>query len=822
MGLTPDLVFGLRMLRKNTLLLVVASLSLGVGIGLNATVFSVVHSLLFRGPAVERTDQLTNFYSVKDGVGDLHPNSYADFLDMRERLRSVDALVGYALATVSYERRGVPAVQVGAVVTSGYFELLEARPGLGRLFQDEDFAVNAPVVVVSDRFWRDELGGSSSAIGSPVRIGGHLFDVVGVLPSDFVGFSRGLVPDIFVPITQLAQVGPMGESTADGQANGRTLLDWRGYRFLTVTGRLAPGATPAQAEGEANVLARSLAQAYPDSNQSRGTVLRATRSVRFDPDLDAALVPMAVFLLVLVALVLVVACANVANLMLAKAHARGGEMALRAALGASRAQLVRQLLVESALYGVVCGGVGLLIAAFAVRVIGFAEFDLPFQPHVSLRLDLPVLAFTFIVSLATTLLFGLMPARHAGRLSLVPRLRSSGASAGPGRWLSPTHALVIGQVAMSLMLVVVAGLMFRSVGVARGVDVGFDVQGLGNVLIQPGLEIPTEELPALWRRIKDRVAVLPGVDTVALASRLPLGIIVSGDSLFIPGYRDTEADPPIQLDTTYVDEHYFATLGLDIVAGRSIDVRDTAGAPPVAVVTEEMARRFWPGESALGKRFRVAAIDGPEVEVVGVARDHKVRTPGEAARPMVHFAWHQRPRPGGSILFRSTGAPDRLLDQVVAAARIEAPNAVVLQSTTMTRMRDLLLLPLRAGSVAAATLGSMALFLAALGLAGSIVYWVTRRTREIGLRIALGAGRASVLRLVAGRAFGLIGIGLLIGVTGSVLLGQLVKPVLYVPAFDPLSLSIGVGILLFAGLLASIVPARRATAIDPMTVLRQE
>jgi hypothetical protein len=219
------------MLRKNTLLLIVASLSLGVGIGLNATVFSVVHSLLFRGPAVERSDQLVNFYSMKEGVRDLNPNSYADFLDMRERLRSVDALVGYALATVSYERRGVPAVQVGAVVTSGYFDLLETRPGLGRLFQDEDFAVNAPVVVVSDRFWRDELGGSTSAIGSPVRIGGHLFDVVGVLPNDFVGFSRGLVPDIFVPITQLAHVQPMGESTADGQANGRTLLDWRGYRF---------------------------------------------------------------------------------------------------------------------------------------------------------------------------------------------------------------------------------------------------------------------------------------------------------------------------------------------------------------------------------------------------------------------------------------------------------------------------------------------------------------------------------------------------------------------------------------------------------------
>ena len=235
-----------------------------------------------------------------------------------------------------------------------------------------------------------------------------------------------------------------------------------------------------------------------------------------------------------------------------------------------------------------------------------------------------------------------------------------------------------------------------------------------------------------------------------------------------------------------------------------------------------MVRRFWPGESGLGKRFRVSASDGPEVEVVGVVRDYKVRSPGETARPFVHFAWDQRPHPGGSILFRSTGTPDRLLEQVAAAVRIEAPNAVVFQSTTMTRMRDLLLLPLRAGSVAAVSLGSLALFLAVLGLAGLIVYWVSRRTREIGLRIALGAGRASVLRLVAGRAFALVGVGLLIGVAGSVLLGRLVQPLLYVAAFDPLSLAIGIGVLLLAGVLASIVPARRATAIDPMTVLRQE
>jgi hypothetical protein len=307
------------------------------------------------------------------------------------------------------------------------------------------------------------------------------------------------------------------------------------------------------------------------------------------------------------------------------------------------------------------------------------RLDLPIQPQIALRLDAPVLLFTFGLSLATSLLFGLIPARHASRLALVPLLRSTGATTGAARrWFHPSNLLGIGQVAVRLVLLVMAGMIFRSLDAARTVDVGFDVERLGSVTaVLPSAEGTPSEIQALWARIEAGIEAVPGVEAVALASRMPLGANLNTNSFFIPGFRETEADPPIFIDTTNVDEDYFSVLGLELVSGRLIDERDRVDTPPVAVVTEAMVRRFWPDESALGRRFRVGASTAPEFEIVGVVRDYKIRTPGEAPRPMVHFAWHQRPRNGAVLAYRTNGPAERVLEQIVAAARAEVPDLLV-------------------------------------------------------------------------------------------------------------------------------------------------
>jgi macrolide transport system ATP-binding/permease protein len=824
MGLRRDVTFGLRMLRKNPLLLIVASCSLGLGIGLNTTVFSAIHATLLRGPDIERADDLVNFYSAKEGTADLNPNSYADFLDMRERLEGVDSLVGYSLAMMNYDGGGLPSVEIGSIVTDGYFDLLESFPEVGRLFRTEDFESEAPVAIVSHRFWQNELGGEPGAVGSTVRLGGRVFEVIGVLTEDFTGFFRGLIPDIVVPITVSADIQTIGEVSAQGSPGGRSVLEWRGYRFLTVIGRLARGSTLERTQAEANALASALADEFPDTNLARSATLLESRKVRVDPEFDGYLVPAAILLLGLVALVLLVACANVANLLLVRAQSRSAEIAVRTSLGASRWQIVRLLLVECTLLGLIAGAIGLFVTWLGLRLLRFVDLDLPIDPQLALRFDEPVLLFTLGISLATSLLFGMIPARRAARLTHVTSLRSDRAMAAiPRRRFLPANILVVAQVAMCLVLVVTAGLLLRSVDVARSIDPGFDVGRLGNVTVELNdARLSAEDLPAIWQRMEERIEALPGIETVALNSRLPLGLSVNTSQIYIPGIRETEADPPISLDVTRVDEDYFTALDLRLVNGRLLDPRDDLGTLPVAVVTEEMVRRFWPGESALGRRFRVGSSDGVEVEIVGVVRDYKIRTPDEPPRPMVHFAWRQRPQTYGVLAFRSTGPPENQLPRVVAAARSEVPGLLVIESTTMTRMRDLLLLPLRAGSALAAGLASLALLLAVLGLSGAIIYWVSWRAREIGMRMALGATRGSVLRLVLSRVLFLIGVGLILGAAAAVALGRSLAAVLYVPPLDPVSFSMGVAILLAAGIVAAVVPARRAISIDPMTVLRQE
>ncbi len=683
-----------------------------------------------------------------------------------------------------------------------------------------------PVVVVSHGYWQRQLGGQSPIVGQPLRIGGKSFQIVGVLPEGFGGMTRGLQPEMFLPISMIDDIEPAGEISSEGQQRRRHILDWRGWRFLNVYGRLADGVTFEQAAAETAQLTAAFAQAYPESNADHGAQLIPTSNVHFDPDLDAILLPVAGVVLGMVGIVLLVACANLANLLLARANGRRREIALRLALGANRPKLLRQLMVESLLLSLVGGVAGLGFAALGMRGFELLRPDLPIQPTIDLRLDPDVLLFTVALSLLTGLLFGLVPALQASKLNLVTALKSDATTprkrrGAVGRLLQPGSLLVVTQVALSLVLVVGASLLLRSLAAARTLDLGFDAERIGVVTADLStLGVGREEATERWRRVQDRVESLPGIEASSVATRLPLGINVHTADFFIAGHRESPSDPPIGLDITTAGADYFETMGVELVDGRLLDARDHADAPGVAVVTRAMQRRFWPNESAVGKRFRISAPDTPAFEIVGVVDDYKVRTPGESPRPMVHFAQSQRPRTYGNLIFRSGGSARASLESVVREIQATEPALFLMDTTTLDRMRDVMLLPVSAGGALVGGMSLLALLLAGVGLSGLIAYWVSQRTREIGIRMAIGASRWHVVGLVLLRSLSLVGAGAVVGLGGALLLGRVLGQVLYVPTTDPFSLVTGVAALSLTALAASLLPARRATAVDPLVALR--
>ncbi len=812
-------------------LLLVSTLSLGLGIGLTTAMWSGIDALLFRPPPVARPAELINVYSRRNGEQDSTPISYLDLVDLRAATRSLTDLAGTSMMLANLERDGRPSMVIGEDVTDGDYELLGVAPRLGRTFDASEFAGEGgqQVVMVSDTFWRRELAARSSAVSETLRIKGQSFEIVGVLPPGFHGLRRGLNAEIFVPISMLESVEPFGEIATEGTARGATRAQWRGYRFLTAHGRLRPGATLEQARAELDTHSAALDSIYPESNAERGVAVVEQSSVLIDPEIDRVVVPAATLALVLVGLVLLVSCANVANLLLARAHARRREIAVRLALGASRGKLLGQLLGEGLVLAVAGCAAGLVVAGAAMSWLERARIDFPIQPTIDLRLDPPVLLFALALSVGSGVFFALVPLAQTLRPGLVAALKADDSAGPPGRRLlarfatvlQPRNVLVIAQVALAHVLLVGALLLLRSTAVARARDVGFPAERLGAITIDLESAGLTRDTAAPhWQALHDALRATPGITGAAYATRVPLGLNVWNGDFYIPGHRETKEEPALALDVTDTDLGYFALLDLELIEGRLFDERDRPDTPRVAVVTQAMTDRFWPQSSALGKRFRVSAPDAPEVEIVGVLRNYKVITPGEAPRPMVHFAAAQRPNPYGVLLFRTGGNPEHVLDAARRAIAQAEPSAFVLDATTMERMRDTILLPLRLGSALLVGMGALALLLGSIGLAGLIAFWVSQRTREIGIRIALGATRERVQRLVLGRSLALVAAGSVLGIAGALLLGRLLRSVLYVPSADPRSVAAGILVLVLVALVASLAPARRAARVDPLVTLR--
>lgn len=817
-----NLRYGARALRKSPGFTLVAVLTIALGIGVNSTIFSIVNAVLFRPLPVEAPGELVDIYGRSATSSSHDSNSYPNFLDYRAQTETLSGVMAYTNFFASLSIEGSSELVVGELVSEDYWSVLGVSPARGRAFTAAEFqaAGAGAVAVLSHPFWQTRFGADPEVLGRTFRLNGVTYTVVGIAPEGFGGMFPAVTAQMWIPLSMVEEVEPLGNNRNSGASAGDTRLERRGQHFLWIRGRMMPGVQRAQVQAEFDAIAARLAAEYPETNaQERVTVL-ATSDVHFNPDADRTLAPVGMLLLGAVGLVLLVACANLANMLLARASSRRKELAVRVAMGAGRGGLVRQMLAESFLLAFAGGAVAIALTTWLAGLIARVQPPLPIDLSLDLAPDWRVMVFTFAVAAVTGLVFGLVPAIRASRPDLVPALKDAGeGESRRGKRWELRDALVVAQVAVSLVLLVGGALMVRSMGAAARVDLGYDVDRLayfGLAMAMNGYD--DEAAGQFYEAARLRLAARPEVEAVALTSRLPLSVNNNGFSLFIDGHQSSPEDRPYIVDGARVDQHYFETLGLEIVRGRAIDEADRQERLRVAVVTEAMAARFWPDADALGQEFRTSWGAEPH-RIVGVVEDHKVNTPGEAPTPYLHLPMSMAGTFANVIVRTSTPAAGHVAG-LEREFRALDPELVFLETGPYSRQADLRLFPVVAGAWLIGSFGALALLLAAVGLYGVIGYSVSRRVREIGIRRALGAETGSVVGLVLRQGMTLVVIGGILGAALAAVAGRVLSSALFVGALDPVSFAAAFGILAVVGALANWLPARRAAKVDPMGVLR--
>jgi predicted permease len=659
----------------------------------------------------------------------------------------------------------------------------------------------------------------ADVVGKTFKMNGIVYTVIGVAPPEFRGMMPAVTAQMWIPATMAEKVEPLGNQRTSGRSTGSTRFEQRGRHWMWLKGRMKPGVQPAQVRAEFEGLVGRLAVEFPETMAKERIWVVPTRDVRINPDFDSTLAPAGLLLVVAVGLVLVVACANLANLTLARAAGRRRELAVRVALGAERARLVRQLLTESVLLALLGGALALPLAAALAAVITRVQPPLPIDLGLAVSPDWRVLVFTLIVAIVTGAVFGLIPALRASRPDLVAALKDASANARRRRF-ELRDTLVVVQIAVSIVLVVGGALMVRSLSAAGRVPLGYD--GNRTAYLALALEMSGYDRDRGGQLLEagvQRLQLLPQVQAVALTSRLPLSLNNNGFSVYIKG-QETADNRPLAIDGTYIDERYFDALELKLIAGRGIEPADRDDSRKVTVISATMAQRYWPGQpdNALSREFRLSE-GGDPYQVVGVVQDYRVDTPGEKPKAYIHLPLSRR-ESFGNYVVRTSVPASGMVPVLQRELRALDPELVFLDRGTMRDLADVRLFPVRAGAWLIGAFGALALVVAAIGLYGVIGYSVSRRVREIGIRKALGAQSGQLVGMVLGEGMLLVGIGGVIGGALAAAAARVLSSVLFVGPFDAVSFAVAFGVLAFVALLANAVPARRAARVDPMVALR--
>jgi putative ABC transport system permease protein len=812
-----DLRYGAMMLVKHLGFTIVAVLTLALGIGANTAIFSVVNAYLFKPLPVREPDRLVVLASKDQRSESPHGTSYLNYADIRNQRDVFTDVIAYVPDIVSLNVDGESERGMIELVSGNYFAMLGVEAAHGRLFApDEGQTIgSSPVMVLSHSYWKRRFGGDVSAIGKTVKVNSQSFTIIGVAPESFPGTEPILTVNAYAPLMMKAQL----------HQNQQDTFTQRGLESFRVMGRLAPGVSVTQAGASMETLARNIARQYPDEFKELSFLVVPETKAR--PSISApTFVPrIAAILMTLVGLILLIACANVSNLMLSRAAMREKEMAVRSALGASRFRLIRLLLSESLLLGLLSGMAGVIIALWATDLLSSVRMATDNPVRFEARPDWRVFLFLLVAALCAGVIAGLVPAFRSSRLNLSSTLKEGGRdSASGGGSHRLRNALVVSQVAASMLLLVCAGLFLRSLQAAQQIDLGFRRDNVLMFSVDTELQSYDQRRgQQFYRQLLDRLNELPQVRSAGLGTHKSLVGWVPTTEVFLPELNEPAKGDSVNVLANRVSADYFETLNIPVLEGRAFTLRDDEVAPRVAVINEMMARAYWPGQGAIGRRLRLER-EGPPVEIVGVVKNSKYGSIGEEPRPCLYLPFAQNYR-SASILFLHTEGD---LAAVTAAVRqvvseLDQGMPVYDLKTMNTHLSGVALLFVRVGAALVGVFGLLGLLLAVVGLYGVISHSVSQRTREIGIRVALGANTGDVLRMVLKQGMILTLIGVAAGLAAAFAVTRLMGGLLYgVSATDPMTFILISLLLASVALLACYLPARRATKVDPMMALRAE